>query len=71
MFLAHGSGDRIVFPHNSRNLAKRLQELGSPVTLRIYPGVSHVDLAAALSGPFRGRVPVLGESAAFLRQHSR
>ena len=71
MFLAHGSGDRVVFPHNSRNLAKRLQDLGAPVTLRIYPGASHVDLASALSGPFRRRVPVLGESAAFLHQHSR
>jgi dipeptidyl aminopeptidase/acylaminoacyl peptidase len=71
LFLAHGSNDRIVFPHNSRNLAKRLQDLGAPVTLRIYPGASHVDLAAALSGPFRRRVPVLAESAAFLHQHSR
>jgi acetyl esterase/lipase len=71
MFLAHGSSDRVVFPHNSRNLARRLQEVGAPVTLRVYPGANHVDLVMALSGPFRGRVPVLGESAAFLRQHSR
>jgi acetyl esterase/lipase len=71
MFLAHGARDRVVFPHNSRNLARRLQEFGAPVTLRIYRDANHVDLVAALSGPFRRRVPVLGESAAFLRQHSR
>lgn len=71
MFLAHGSGDRVVYPHNSRNLARRLNELGAPATLRVYPGASHVDLVLALSRPFRGRVPVLDESAAFLRKHSR
>ena len=70
MFLAHGSADRIVLPHNSRHLAKRLNELGAPVTLRIYPNASHVDLAASLSRPFRGRTPALAESSAFLRQHS-
>ena len=71
MFLGHGSADRIVFPHNSRALSKRLKELGAPVTLRIYPGASHVDLAASLSRPFRGRTPALAESSAFLLQHSR
>lgn len=71
IFLGHGSADRIVFPRNSRYLAQRLQAAGAPVTLRIYNGASHVDLAVALSRTFRRRVPVLGESAAFLRQHSR
>jgi acetyl esterase/lipase len=71
IFLAHGSADNIVLPRNSQTLAKRLQELGAPVTLRIYPGASHVDLAASLSRPFRGRTPALAESSAFLLQHSR
>ncbi len=71
MFLAHGSDDRVVFPKNSRNLAQRLQQAGAPVTLRIYPGASHVDLAVGLSRTFRQRVPVLADSAAFLHQHSR
>lgn len=71
IFLGHGSADQIVFPHNSRHLAQRLQAAGAPVTLRIYNGASHVDLASALSRTFRRRVPVLSESAAFLRQHSR
>lgn len=71
IFLGHGSADRIVFPRNSRHLARQLQAAGAPVTLRIYNGASHVDLAAALSRTFRRRVPVLRDSAAFLRQHSR
>ncbi|HVL78433.1 MAG TPA: alpha/beta hydrolase [Sphingomicrobium sp.] len=71
MFLAHGGNDRVVFPRNSRHLADRLRQAGAPATLRIYPGASHVDLAAALAGPFRRRLPVLDESAAFLEQQSR
>jgi acetyl esterase/lipase len=70
MFLAHGSADRVVVPRNSRALAKRLGEMGAPVTLRIYPNASHVDLAASLSRPLRGRTPALADSAAFLKQHS-
>lgn len=71
MLLAHGSSDRVVFARNSRHLAQRLQQAGAPVTLRIYPGVNHVDIVTALSGTFRSRVPVLADSAAFLHQHSR
>jgi acetyl esterase/lipase len=71
ILLAHGSKDRIVLPRNSRHLAERLQQASAPVTLRIYEGASHVDLASALAGPFRRRLPVLDESAAFLRQHAQ
>lgn len=71
LFLGHGGSDRVVGAYNSRNLARRLKEAGAPVTLRIYPGVAHADLVVALSGPFRGRLPVLAESSAFLKQHSR
>ena len=71
IFLAHGSKDRIVLPRNSRHLPERLHQAGAPVTLRIYEGASHVDLASALSGPFRRRLPVLDESAAFLKQHAQ
>jgi acetyl esterase/lipase len=71
LFLAHGDKDRIVLPRNSRRLAERLQQAGVPATLRIYPGAAHVDLVVALSAPFRGRLPVLAESAAFLERNSR
>ncbi|HVM39043.1 MAG TPA: alpha/beta hydrolase [Sphingomicrobium sp.] len=71
VFLAHGSNDRVVLPRNSRLLAERLQQAGAPATLRIYPGAAHVDTVVALSGPFRSRLPVLAESAAFLERHSR
>jgi acetyl esterase/lipase len=71
MFIAHGGSDRVVLPRNSRRLAERLKQEGAEVTLRIYPGASHIDLASSLSRPFRDRTPVLAESADFLRRHSR
>lgn len=71
MFLAHGSSDKVVLPRNSRRLAEQLKRAGAPATLRIYTGAAHVDMVAALAGPFRGRLPVLAESAAFLEAHSR
>jgi acetyl esterase/lipase len=71
LFLAHGSADTVVRPRNSIALATRLKALGAPVTLRIYPGASHVDLAASLAGPFRRRTPAIGQSADFLLDHSR
>ena len=70
IFLAHGSKDRVVLPRNSLHLAERLKQVGAPVTVRIYPGAGHVDTALALAGPFR-RLPVLDETATFLKQHSR
>lgn len=71
IFLAHGSKDGVVLARNSRHLAERLKLAGAPVTLRIYPGAGHVDLVSGLAGPLRQRLPVLKESAAFLKQHSR
>ena len=59
-----------VSPRNSKALAARLTALGATVQLKLYPGKGHVDLAKALSKPFRGSVPVLADSAAFLHAHS-
>ena len=71
IMLAHGTADRIVLPYNSERLAERLQRAGAPVTLRLYKGVNHTDTAASLAHAFRGRTPVLAESAQFLLDNSR
>lgn len=68
LFLAHGTADRVVSPRNSRHLAERLEKLGAPVTLKLYPGSSHTDVVVALSRPFRRKVPVLADTAAFLKK---
>jgi len=71
MFLAAGTADTIVRPRNSKALAARLQALGAPVELKLYPGKDHVDLAKALSRPFRATAPVLADSTDFLHRHAR
>ncbi|RZM19888.1 MAG: alpha/beta hydrolase, partial [Sphingomonas sp.] len=43
----------------------------APVRHVDYPGLSHEDVAMALSKPFRGKAPVLADSVAFLKQAMR
>jgi acetyl esterase/lipase len=68
MLLVTSTADTEVKPHNAYDLAKRLKSLGAPVTLIDYPGLSHEDVAMALSKPFRGKAPVLTDSVAFLKR---
>lgn len=67
MLLSAGQ-DVQVEAHNAVNLTARLKALGAPVTYRDYPGLSHENVAMALSVPFRARAPVLADSVAFLRR---
>lgn len=66
MMLVTGTDDTTVRPKNARNLAAKLKEVGAPVELKEYAGQGHEDIAMALSLPFRGKAPVLDDSAAFL-----
>ena len=56
-------------PRNAINLARKLRGLGAPVAYRNYRGLTHENVAMALSKPFRGKAPVLADVAAFL--HAR
>lgn len=67
MLLLTAGEDVQVGAHNAVNLAARLQALGVPVAHRDYPGLSHENVAMALSMPFRGKAPVLADTVAFLR----
>lgn len=67
MWLATGDADKVVRPHNSRNLAAAIERAGGSATLRIYPGMGHSGIVMALARPFRGRAPVLAEATDFLR----
>jgi len=66
MLLITSTKDTEVKPHNAYDLAARLKRLGAPVAMIDYPGLSHEDVAMALSTPFRGKAPVLADSVAFL-----
>ena len=66
MLLVHGLDDDTVKPKNSRNLAAGLSALGVPVTLKLYPKLSHADTVAALTTLLRGRAPILGDITTFV-----
>lgn len=69
VLLLHGGGDTTVFPRNSENLAAALKRAGAPrVEKIIYPGAGHTAVLLDLSRLFRGRVPVLRDSVAFLNR---
>jgi acetyl esterase/lipase len=70
MLLLQGLNDETVRPKNSRNLATALRALGVPVTLKLYPKVSHADTVAALTALLRGRAPTLADIRAFVGQGS-
>lgn len=69
-FLATGSGDRTVMPHNSDALAGALQSKGAVVVRKSYAGLGHVGILTALALPFRGRAPVLADVIAFAKSAS-
>ncbi len=64
--LVQGLKDSYVAPKNSVNLAAALKALGVPVTLKLYPSLSHADTVAALSIPARRRAPTLSDIATFV-----
>ncbi|WP_419808804.1 alpha/beta hydrolase [Sphingomonas sp.] len=71
MLLLTAGNDVQVGAHNANNLTARLTALGAPVEHRDYPGLSHENVAMALSVPFRGKAPVLANTVAFLRRTLR
>ncbi|WP_267395295.1 MULTISPECIES: alpha/beta hydrolase [unclassified Sphingomonas] len=66
LLLVTASDDTEVRPYNAVNLYRRLRSLGAPVVFRDYAGLTHENVAMALSRPFRGKAPVLADSVSFL-----
>ena len=69
-FLATGDADERVAVRHTTTLAASLRAAGVDARARLDPRVGHVGIALALAGPFRGRAPVLTETADFLRTRS-
>ena len=69
LLLASGAEDRVVLPRNSLALAARIRASGGLAETAIYPGLGHLGIAAALTKLFRGRAPVMRDTAAFIRSH--
>ena len=68
LLLIQGENDKLVAVKNSVNLNRELTKAGNPVTIHLYPGLSHPDTVLALSVPFRGKAPILAEVADFLHK---
>jgi acetyl esterase/lipase len=66
--LLHGADDATVLPANSEHLAAALAAAGNRAELKIYPGIGHVGLAAALAAPLRWLAQVLDDVADFLQE---
>ena len=66
-FLGAARNDRLVDPQRSTvGLARRLEAAGTPVTLRLYEGVSHTTLIGAFAAPLRFLAPVLDDVSRFI-----
>lgn len=68
LLLVTSTNDTEVRPKNAINLTAKLKAAGAPVELVNYPGLTHEDIAMALSKPFRGKGPILADSVAFLNK---
>ncbi len=65
--ILHGDADKTVFPKNSKALDAALRQVGATSTLKIYEGVSHIDILLSLSTWKRDTAPVLADAVAFMR----
>ena len=66
MLLLQGTTDRIVDPRNATSLADVLRSHGDAVVLKMYPGIGHNAILFSMSRPFRGKAPVLDDTARFI-----
>ena len=64
--LLHGDADTIVTPNSAKDLAAKLQKINVDVTLKMYEGVGHKRIAAALGQPLHFLAPTLKDITEFL-----
>lgn len=68
LLLLWGEDDDTVGPRNIESLARVMREAGGAVETKIYPGIDHIEIAAALSRPYRDKAPVLADVTEFARR---
>jgi acetyl esterase/lipase len=69
--LLHGTSDTTVYPRNSTKLADKLRAAGSPVEIKLYPGVGHLGIIGAMGSPMRFVAPTLEDTADFILANSQ
>lgn len=72
LLLLHGEADRTAEPGQSHRLTERMRQAGGSARLRLYPGVGHIGILAALAAPVRAlglaSAPVLEDIDGFLAE---
>ncbi len=68
ILLLQSRADTIVGIHNAVNLDARLKAAGDDVRLKLYDGLSHQDMAAVYSLPFRHKGSIYADTQAFLHE---
>ena len=64
--ILHGDSDKVVTPRSAFSLAKQLESHNIPHHLKIYEGIGHRRIIAALASPLTSIAPTLGDIAQFL-----
>ena len=70
-FLGAATSDELVNPErNTRQLARKFQNEGVPVTVKLYPRANHLTLIGAFAWPLRWLAPVADDVAEFVAARS-
>ncbi|UPG89232.1 alpha/beta hydrolase [Luteibacter aegosomaticola] len=64
--LLQGDADTTVRPSNAESLANHYKAMGESVTLKIYPGITHMSILFAL-GPSKDKAPVIEDITHFVK----
>ena len=66
MLLAYGEADTVVEPGNSVRLAAKLRSFASPVTLKAYPRIGHIEIILSLAPGLRWIAPLRADMLDFI-----
>lgn len=69
MLLVAGTDDKTVDPGNATRMAAKLQSFGSPVEVKMYPGISHVGIILSLAPTLRGNTTLRQDIIDFVNSH--
>jgi len=69
MLLVTGQADDTVAPHNSDDMAGKLESFASPVRVIRYPGIGHTGVILSLVPGFRGTTSLRQDMLDFIHVH--
>jgi acetyl esterase/lipase len=70
LLLLQGTDDDEVEPKNAKDMAARARESGSPVEVKLYPGIGHASIILSLARGHSARITTLDDIITFI-EHPR